>query len=158
MMNILHDFIILVLYAVFFQTQYWYMQYNLFTIYAISWYFKTWSISVWDICYYRYYVQPAELVSKVYLAHLPLHTNWMLLIIWWPNFFICVLLTVWTVSYYFEVVPINEVVSSYCGYIFFTYYFSMDEHVFPGQIPGLHPANERRRYFVTTSLIGWVQT
>ena len=24
-------------------------------------------------------------------------------------------------------------------------------------IPGLRPANERRRYFVTTSLIGWVQ-
>ena len=23
---------------------------------------------------------------------------------------------------------------------------------------GLHPANERRRYFVTTSLIGWAQT
>ena len=26
-----------------------------------------------------------------------------------------------------------------------------------GLILGLHPANERRRYFVTTSLIGWVQ-
>ena len=25
-------------------------------------------------------------------------------------------------------------------------------------ILGLHPANERRRYFVTTSLIGWGQT
>ena len=25
-------------------------------------------------------------------------------------------------------------------------------------ILGLRPANERRRYFVTTSLIGWVQT
>ena len=25
-------------------------------------------------------------------------------------------------------------------------------------ILGLHPANERRRYFVTTSLIGWVQS
>ena len=24
-------------------------------------------------------------------------------------------------------------------------------------IPGLRPANERRRYFVTTSLIDWVQ-
>ena len=24
-------------------------------------------------------------------------------------------------------------------------------------ILGLHPANERRRYFVTTSLIGWAQ-
>ena len=23
---------------------------------------------------------------------------------------------------------------------------------------GLHPANERQRYFVTTSLIGWAQT
>ena len=27
----------------------------------------------------------------------------------------------------------------------------------PGLILGLHPANERRRYFVTTSLIGWDQ-
>ena len=27
-----------------------------------------------------------------------------------------------------------------------------------GLILGLHPANERRRYFVTTSRIGWVQT
>ena len=26
-----------------------------------------------------------------------------------------------------------------------------------GLILGLHPANERRRYFVTASLIGWVQ-
>ena len=28
----------------------------------------------------------------------------------------------------------------------------------PGLILGLRPANERRRYFVTTSLIGWAQT
>ena len=27
-----------------------------------------------------------------------------------------------------------------------------------GLIEGLHPGNERRRYFVTTSLIGWAQT
>ena len=27
-----------------------------------------------------------------------------------------------------------------------------------GLILGLRPANERRRYFVTTSPIGWVQT
>ena len=27
-----------------------------------------------------------------------------------------------------------------------------------GLIPVLRPANERRRYFVTTSLIGWAQT
>ena len=27
----------------------------------------------------------------------------------------------------------------------------------PGLILGLRPANERRRYFVTTSLTGWVQ-
>ena len=27
-----------------------------------------------------------------------------------------------------------------------------------GLILGLHPANERQRYFVTMSLIGWVQT
>ena len=30
-------------------------------------------------------------------------------------------------------------------------------HTYSGLIPGLHPANERQRYFVTTSLIGWVQ-
>ena len=28
---------------------------------------------------------------------------------------------------------------------------------YTGLILGLHPANERRRYFVTTSLIGWAQ-
>ena len=28
---------------------------------------------------------------------------------------------------------------------------------YAGLILGLLPANERRRYFVTTSLIGWVQ-
>ena len=27
----------------------------------------------------------------------------------------------------------------------------------PGRILGLRPANERRRYFVTTSLNGWAQ-
>ena len=27
-----------------------------------------------------------------------------------------------------------------------------------GPILGLHQANKRRRYFVTTSLIGWAQT
>ena len=31
-------------------------------------------------------------------------------------------------------------------------------HTNTGLILGLHPANERRRYFVTTSLIGWAQT
>ena len=29
---------------------------------------------------------------------------------------------------------------------------------FTGWFLGLRPANERRRYFATTSLIGWVQT
>ena len=29
--------------------------------------------------------------------------------------------------------------------------------LYTGLIPGLRPANERRRYFVTTSLIGWAQ-
>ena len=28
---------------------------------------------------------------------------------------------------------------------------------YTGLILGFHPANERRRYFVTTSLIGWAQ-
>ena len=30
--------------------------------------------------------------------------------------------------------------------------------IISGLILGLHPANERRRYKVTPSLIGWVQT
>ena len=30
--------------------------------------------------------------------------------------------------------------------------------IYSGLILGLRPANERRRYFVTTSLIGWAQT
>ena len=32
------------------------------------------------------------------------------------------------------------------------------EYLYPWLIPGLHPANERRRYFVKTPLISWVQT
>ena len=31
-------------------------------------------------------------------------------------------------------------------------------YVYTGLIPGLRPANERRRYKVTPSLIGWAQT
>ena len=31
-------------------------------------------------------------------------------------------------------------------------------YVVPGLNLGLRPANERRRYFVTTSLIGWAQS
>ena len=31
-------------------------------------------------------------------------------------------------------------------------------HICAELILGLHPANERRRYFLTTSLIGWAQT
>ena len=34
----------------------------------------------------------------------------------------------------------------------------MDQSYSSGLIPGLHPANERRRYKVTPSLIGWAQT
>ena len=37
-----------------------------------------------------------------------------------------------------------------CTYFLGKYYIT-------GLILGLRPANERRRYFVTTSLIGWVQ-
>ena len=32
------------------------------------------------------------------------------------------------------------------------------ENIGTGLILGLHPANEKRRYKVTPSLIGWVQT
>ena len=38
------------------------------------------------------------------------------------------------------------------GYVFF------NGRCIPGLILGLRPANERRRYFVTTSLIGWEQS
>ena len=31
-------------------------------------------------------------------------------------------------------------------------------YAYPGLILGLHPVNERQRYFVKTSLTGWVQT
>ena len=34
--------------------------------------------------------------------------------------------------------------------------FECTAHDDTGLILGLHPANERRRYFVTTSLTGWV--
>ena len=33
-----------------------------------------------------------------------------------------------------------------------------DHSLTPGLVLGLHPTNERRRYFVTTSLIDWAQT
>ena len=33
-----------------------------------------------------------------------------------------------------------------------------EKDIYPRPILGLHSANERRRYFVTTSLIGWAQT
>ena len=34
---------------------------------------------------------------------------------------------------------------------------TLDHFIAPGLILGLRPANERQRYFVTPSLIGWVQ-
>ena len=37
-------------------------------------------------------------------------------------------------------------------------FLQVSEHRMTGLIRGLRPANERRRYFVTTSLIGWAQT
>ena len=44
------------------------------------------------------------------------------------------------------------------GLDFSTHFLSyMEEDDHPGLILGLRPANERRRYFVTTSLIGWAQ-
>ena len=53
-------------------------------------------------------------------------------------------------------------ISSY--FILYAYHMAYTSHVVyqgysntPGLILGLCPANERRRYFVTPSLIGWVQ-
>ena len=34
----------------------------------------------------------------------------------------------------------------------------ISKYIVTGLILGLRPADERRRYFVTTSLIGWVQS
>ena len=39
--------------------------------------------------------------------------------------------------------------------VFYLYFHYIS---YTGLILGLRPANERRRYFVTTSLIGWAQT
>ena len=36
--------------------------------------------------------------------------------------------------------------------------FTSSEEAIPGLILGMHPVNERRRYKVTPSPIGWVQT
>ena len=36
--------------------------------------------------------------------------------------------------------------------------YIVDERLQAGLILGLHPANERQRYFVKLSLIGWAQT
>ena len=36
-------------------------------------------------------------------------------------------------------------------------YSSVDRDLYAGLILGLRQANERRRYFVTTSLLGWAQ-
>ena len=40
-------------------------------------------------------------------------------------------------------------------YVFFKFCLATSDST--GLILGLLPANERRRYFVTTSLIGWAQ-
>ena len=43
----------------------------------------------------------------------------------------------------------------FCVYIYLSYFVALS--VYSWLILGLHPANGRRRYYVTTSLIGWVQ-
>ena len=49
--------------------------------------------------------------------------------------------------------------SNICDYLLVIFYDTFDiTNVFTGLILGLHPANERRRYKVTASLIGWAQT
>ena len=39
----------------------------------------------------------------------------------------------------------------------YSYHYWISFITVTGLILGLHPANERRRYFVMASLIGWVQ-
>ena len=44
-----------------------------------------------------------------------------------------------------------------CFIVMVTEVYGVTYFLLSGLILGLHPANERRRYFVTTVLIGWVQ-
>ena len=56
---------------------------------------------------------------------------------------------------------LSEVISGFFKSLFFKLNMSnngIHEHVITTLILDLCPANGRRRYFVTTSLIGWVQT
>ena len=43
------------------------------------------------------------------------------------------------------------------NFLYFRHLWLRESEHRAGLILGLHPANERRRYFVTTYLIGWVQ-
>ena len=58
-----------------------------------------------------------------------------------------------------RVVTLIMPMQRFCNFCEFVSYlgFTAFHHVHTGLILGLRPANKRRRYFVTTSLIGWAQ-
>ena len=71
------------------------------------------------------------------------HLNWkMAVILSWPQCVKLHTLTVW---------------AQLCAYHFYVGYWMLSGDGSAGLILGLHPANERWRHFVTTSLIGWVE-
>ena len=52
----------------------------------------------------------------------------------------------------------EPIISRRCVKILYVKYSGVLGDPMTGLVLGLRPANERRRYFVTTSLIGWEQT
>ena len=49
----------------------------------------------------------------------------------------------------------GSIIKDYLEYLKVIFWFQVD--FISGLILSLHPANERRRYFITISLIGWAQ-
>ena len=66
---------------------------------------------------------------------------------WW---ILCLFVSIYTYVYLFSfhIIPPYGTAGTFVNILY----------LMSGLIPGLRPANERRRYFVTTSLIGRVQT
>ena len=76
---------------------------------------------------------------------------YLLWLIWLYNNWCCIKIYCWFFCYMkclFINLAIFTFLSDSCWWLGFTH---------PGLIIGLRPANERRRYLVTTSLIGWAQ-
>ena len=92
------------------------------------------------------------IVMKMYVQHKPFITStteghWKLKVSLYTN-------ECWSN----EIIAVNMPVLRVAVQIFFLYPGKLfNLHSYTGLILGLRPANERRRYFVTTSLIGWLQ-